>query len=192
MARCQCGCGGEVALAKRTNAALGHVKGQPVRFIPGHHRKGAFGSLEERFQSRVDVRGPEECWPWTGPCVQAGYGVLWRDGNNYGAHRVAWELANGPIPKGLFICHHCDNPPCCNPAHLFLGTQAENDADRTMKGRSSRGARHPDSKLNENAVRVIRRRFAAGEHAHDLAAEFGVSKTTLWQAATRKTWRHVA
>lgn len=190
MASCQCGCGLDVAVAKRTNKKLGHVKGQPVRFLPGHHRKGAFGSPEDRFRSRVDVHGPDDCWPWMGPCV-SGYGVLWRNGNNYGAHRMAWELANGPIPNNLWVLHRCDNPPCCNPSHLFLGTQAENDADRTTKGRSSRGNCHPDAKLNDGAVREARRRFAAGERARDLAVEFGVSPTTLWQAATRKTWKHV-
>jgi hypothetical protein len=190
MASCQCGCGGEVSIAKNTNKTYGHVRGQPVRFLPGHHRKGAFGSLEDRFRSRVNVRRVDDCWPWTGPRV-SGYGVLWRNGNNYGAHRVAWELANGPIPDGMFICHRCDNPPCCNPAHLFLGTQADNDADRTVKGRSSRGSKHPDAKLTEDTVRLIRGRFAGGEAIRQLAADFGVSGATIHAAVHRKTWRHV-
>lgn len=125
--------------------------------------------------------------------MPAGYGALWDRSinNNRTAHRLAWEFARGPIPEGQWVLHRCDNPPCCNPSHLFLGTQTENDADRTTKGRSSRGGRHPYAKLNEDAVRIVRRRFAAGEHARDLATEFSVSSTTLWQAATGKTWRHV-
>jgi hypothetical protein len=190
MANCQCGCGGEVSIATRNYPKFGHVKGQPVRFIPGHSNGPP---LEERFHDRVAAAGPDDCWLWTGGRLPAGYGALWdkRINNNRATHRLAWELANGPIPDGLWVLHRCDNPPCCNPAHLFLGTQAENDADRTVKGRSSRGDHHPDSKLSEQVVPEIRRRFAAGEHARDLAVEYGVSSTTLWQAATGKTWRHV-
>lgn len=125
-----------------------------------------------------------------------GYGALWDRtigliGNNRLTHRLAWEFANGPIPMGMFVCHSCDNPPCCNPAHLFLGTQADNDADRTSKGRSSRGSRHPDAKLNEQAVRELRQRFAAGERVRTLAPDYGVSSTTAWQAIKRRTWKHV-
>ena len=105
---------------------------------------------------------------------------------------MAWELANGrSVPDGLFICHRCDNPPCCNPAHLFLGTQTDNDRDRDSKGRNIRGDRHPDSKLTSVAVREIRRRAAAGERQADLAREYGVTSTTLCQVVKRQTWKHV-
>ena len=193
MTACGCGCGAEVSIAKRTNKTFGHIKGQPVRFIPGHHRRGAYPPLEDRFQARVDVRGPDECWDWTAGRVPAGYGAIWDNaiGRHRHAHRLAWELANGPIPEGMFICHYCDNPPCCNPAHLFLGTQAENDADRTQKGRSSRGTRHRDAKLTPDAVREIRRRFALGMRQVDLAREFGVSSGTMSAVVHRKSWRHV-
>lgn len=94
--------------------------------------------IAERFWPKVDVRGHEECWEWTASRKERGYGVFSRPGHNNGAlkaHRVSWELANGPIPDGLCVLHRCDNPPCVNPAHLFLGTIADNNRDMSLKGR---------------------------------------------------------
>lgn len=194
MAKCGCGCGGEVAIAKRNNPKFGHVKGQPVRFIPGHHRRGAYPSLEERFRSRVDVRGVDDCWEWSAGRVSAGYGAVWDNsiGRHRHAHRLAWEIVNGPIPDGQWVLHRCDNPPCCNPSHLFLGTQADNDADRTAKGRGIHGVSHPYAKLTPDSVREIRSRIAGGEIPSALAIEFGVSSSTLYDMIHGKTWRHIA
>lgn len=187
MARCQCGCGGQVAIAKRTNKALGHVRGQPVRFIPGHHRRGAYPPLRERFKSRVKTGAPDECWEWQGGRLPAGYGAIWDNEikNNRGAHRLAWEFAFGQIPAGLFVCHRCDNPPCCNPAHLFLGTKEDNDNDRVRKGRTSRAG----AKLSTAEVVGIRALAADGFAPRDLAMTFGVSPTTVYDIIKRKTWR---
>jgi len=96
----------------------------------------ASGPLEVRFWARVDRGGPDDCWPWTATMLASGYG--WVHAPEVGeerAHRVAWVLTIGPIPEGQVACHRCDNPPCCNPGHLFLGTQAANVADRDEKGR---------------------------------------------------------
>ena len=90
---------------------------------------------------RVDRSStPDQCWPWTGPTLRDGYGQFNVGGTSYRAHRVAWELTNGPIPDGLEVLHACDNPPCCNPAHLSVGTHAENVADAKRKGKYRKAA----------------------------------------------------
>ena len=90
-------------------------------------------TVGERLQRRLVRRG--DCLEWTGYTRAFGYGQLMVDGKCVGTHRVAWTLANGPIPDGICVLHRCDNPPCCEPAHLFLGTAADNTADMIAKGR---------------------------------------------------------
>lgn len=88
-----------------------------------------------KFWSRVDIpRKDALCWTWTAAKIK-GYGTMNVGGKNCGAHRIAWELFNGPIPDGLHACHHCDNPSCVNPSHIFLGTHQDNMADKQAKGR---------------------------------------------------------
>lgn len=139
-------------------------------------------SLESRFARLVDRSG--DCHVWTGKTEKGGYGRI-----DYGrkkvlkAHRVAWEMAYGPIPPGQSVLHHCDNPPCVRDEHLFLGTQGDNVRDCAAKGRTGGhfkgrlGEDHPRAKLsNLQRAEVVRRKLA-GEKATALAAEFGIHET---------------
>ncbi len=140
----------------------------------------------ERFWNRVQIGTPDVCWPWLGGCSGRGYGaIVWRHSHTY-AHRVAWILTNGDIPDGLHICHHCDNPICCNPNHLFVGTASDNAMDREAKGR---GGRHW-TKLTWEQVQEIRELWATGGISQTrIAMRYGVSlahvnKIVLYKART--------
>jgi hypothetical protein len=142
------------------------------------------------FHSRIDSRGPDECWPWIGRSTTNDYGSFNFDRRQWQAHRLAYALAKGPIPPGMFVCHRCDNRPCCNPAHLFLGSPLDNMQDMAAKGRK---VVKKVSKPNLGAARVreIRQRLAAGERSVDLAKEFGVGPIAIGDIKTRRTWRNV-
>ncbi len=92
----------------------------------------------ERFLSLIDRTGPNGCWLWRGRFFRSGYGVFYQAGKYRKTNRVAWEIFVGPIPAGLHVLHHCDNPSCVNPAHLWLGTHSDNMADKVAKGRQAR------------------------------------------------------
>lgn len=103
--------------------------------------------LSEKFWTKVDRREPNDCWPWIGSKTERGYGTMNigykanKTQRKIGAHRLAWVLTNGPVPDGTYICHRCDNPPCCNPAHLFVGSQKDNMRDASAKNRIVAGGR---------------------------------------------------
>lgn len=153
----------------------------------------------DRFWEKVDVAGPDECWLWLASVnggEWGGYGQIWNGERNLSAHRVSWVLEHGDIPKGVNVLHACDVPPCVNPKHLFLGTQADNAADMWSKGRQggcyAAGEKNGFSKLAERQVRAIRRRYAdGGVTMAELGAEYGCNKTAIWKIVHRESWPHV-
>ena len=155
--------------------------------------------LIARVMSKVDrSAGPDACWPYTGKRKPppSNYGVAGFNGCHR-AHRIAYEGAHGPIPAGLDVLHSCDNPPCCNPAHLRAGTHAENMADAVRKGRirpppTKRGSAHNMAKLDEGQVWIIRRCIELGDPKSLLAEVFRVSTATVHLIANRKIWKEVA
>ena len=151
--------------------------------------------IHERFWSKVNVGQCWECWDWMASTDHGGYGRFGLDGRTSAAHRIAWQLVEGDLPDGMRVCHHCDNPGCCNPEHLFVGTDLDNARDRDKKGRGNpgwiAGEGHPNAKLTEDDVRFIRKLFDDGANRKDIATFFGVSGSTIDIIGARKTWKHV-
>lgn len=146
--------------------------------------------LRRRFFSSVQ-RHPNGCLLWVGDLTPQGYG-LFIVKSSRGAHRFAYELANGPISNGLFVCHSCDNPACVNPTHLFLGTHKDNMVDMRNKDRSCRGERQGSHKFTDSKVRLIRKLHATGHHSYrELGRMFDVYDMTIRSIVLRKTWKHV-
>jgi hypothetical protein len=147
-----------------------------------------------RFLTRIQVGEPGACWEWQGAKLKAGYGVLQRGRRSDGlitTHRLMWELFNGEPPT-LDICHHCDNPGCCNPDHLFEGTHADNFRDAAKKGRMRHGEDHRSAKLTERDVRSIRKRHSLGKvNYRELGLEYGVARETIGSVLNRRSWKHV-
>ncbi len=146
-----------------------------------------------RFWSKVDRAS--SCWLWTAGADEDGYGkFVPAHHEQVRAHRFSWMLRFGPIPDGLMVLHNCpdgDNPRCVNPAHLWLGTNADNQKDRLAKGRSSYGERQGAHKLTADAVAQIRAECAGGATKISLARKHGVSPSNIRRIVAGETWRHL-
>jgi hypothetical protein len=174
-ASCACGCSG-VARPGR-------------RYVHGHHGRRPF---TDRFWEKVHKT--EGCWLWTAASKKEGYGVIGapdKPRRLLRAHRVSWEMAHGPIPPGMDVCHRCDVPACVRVDHLFLGAAADNLADMFAKGRQPdrRGEQGKRNKLSALDVQAIRAMHRAGDIGYrQLARRFGVDRTTIRAVIVRRSW----
>lgn len=151
--------------------------------------------IEQRFWNRLDYSG--ECWIWTGSKKSDGYGAVEVNRKSMSAHRIAYELTYGPIPKGMLVCHHCDNPSCCNPSHLFLGTYKDNRLDCVRKGREGHeggappGHKPASTKLTSDQVLEIRKLHGEGIGLKRLAFLYEVDRTQIWHITARRQWKNI-
>lgn len=178
-------------------------------------------SDERRFFAMLDVRGPNECWPYVGYTNRAGYGMFSLCGEPFISPRVAFKIFSRD-PHELIVCHHCDNPSCCNPAHLYAGTLQDNSSDAVERGRYAWGDRsgsrtHPEcrprgdnhpyrrnpmlakrgeesgmAKLTDEKVREIRAMYASGGHTYrSIAKIIQIGKTAVGNILEGKSWTHL-
>jgi len=157
--------------------------------------------MEEKLLARV--KKTNYCWEWGGGKFSSGYGCIWNPilkKNEY-VHRVSYKLFCGKIPKGLLVCHKCDNPICVKPQHLFLGTYKDNIQDAIKKGRFGthfvKGELHMNAKLKDKAVKEIRKLYGKGRYGkgeftqQELSKRFNVSQLAINFVVRRKTWKHI-
>lgn len=128
------------------------------------------------------------CWKWLGAISHAGYGNLTYQGKQLSSHRVSYELHTGPIPKGMWVLHTCDNKWCVNPEHLFLGDRQDNADDAVTKGRYAKGHHQGSAKLKEDDVRTIRKMIDEGCSLTEIAYEYGVSATAISWIKSWQNW----
>ena len=145
-------------------------------------------TLAQRFWSKVDPAPSECCWEWTACKSSDGYGSFKLNYQNLGAHRVAYTLAKGEIPEGLIVRHTCDNPVCCNPDHLILGTLAQNNADRQERNRQAKGKQNGKSKLTEEQAMEI---YNSSLSHYELSKLYNISKRNVSSIKCKKIWKHI-
>lgn len=177
-------------------------KTRPCKYCKGEFQpRGSshrYCSLECNFWYRVDKRGRDECWEWQAGVNAFGYGRIADKTNKKRyrlTHRLSYELHKGKIPDGMLVCHTCDNPACVNPRHLWLGTNADNIADRTRKGRTKhpvqKGEKHSQSKLTKNQVLEIRLDWKKGTKARAIAKKYKISEGYVYDIVKLKSWQHI-
>ena len=182
----------------KTNPPKTNPGGRPRKFCSSlcktRHHKGYTGTaamtVEQRLWARVDKDAPSECWPFR-KAASHEYGQLMDGYRPVLAHRLAYELTKGSIPEGMVVRHTCDNPPCCNPAHLVVGTYADNSRDMTVRGRAARLFQISTTKLTDEQAREVVCRRRAGESSAVLADEFGVSRGYVNDLASGRAYRAI-
>lgn len=149
-------------------------------------------NTKEHIWSLIDKKGPDECWPWLGWAYKNGYGGIRIQGKDYLPHRLAYELVNGIIPNGLLVRHTCDNPPCCNPSHLLIGTAQDNSMDMVDRNRQAKGERNGRAKLTEKKVKEIKKLYALGKCKQcAIARIYDVNQSTIFRIVNYRIWKNI-
>lgn len=173
-------------------AAGGRVPGDVVEAQRENMRPLPVLSMHDiiRLFDKIQIKEPDDCWDWTAGMDKYGRGRFKLAGDTYFAPRLVWKVVYGTDPLNQLVCHSCDNPSCCNPAHLFLGTDADNHADRCSKGRGPRGTANGRCKLSEHDVMQIY--LASSDESHEsIGQRFGVSRTAVRLIREGQTWTHI-
>lgn len=176
---------GEVPTGRQLRATC-----RDMRCVNPSHCRVASGTMQDRIDtwSKPNTNG---CVEWFGCVGGGGYGLIRHLGRNYPAHRVAYELKFGKIPKGMLVCHRCDNPPCVNADHLFIGTMQDNSTDMVQKGRSFCGETHHSARLTPESVLQIRALHGSGKPVNHIAKMFGLSFSSTKKVIDRVSWKHI-
>lgn len=184
---CKCKCGNKKIVISG-NLATGHIKSSGC--LRSIHRKNYQSDMKAKLIGKIKkING---CWEWQGSRNKKGYGHLSYKRKVELAHRISWLMFKGKIPNDMKVCHKCDNPPCINPSHLFLGSQKENVKDMFQKKRKiHEGINHPGAKLTNENIKEIRKLLREGKTQQYIADKYNISNGHVGSIKHRRTWKEI-